>query len=306
MFMAGFADKSITQLEQEIHQLEETASRQQSSATSYERALRQSQARLAETERNQTLQQAHLRQLQSDAKSKSDSARNARQAAAWRREEVRRRIQEAEEESTQRAAQRRTFLQLHEFEIKALVERARQDPTVRDAFRSLKAGHWGNEELQRCQSTIWEVLSGACSKEMVAIATTVVDAWEVEEDDVVVVLVKSGDQGVVESPTFKVRAQGKLTPVSKLGKEAIPEGAQVNIERQQAAGTDSYLTSSQPTTMGERNRETSEQRHTSSPHSVSRIALSPAITLASLHWNVQPPRSTLKRPRIESGGDFFT
>ena len=268
--------------------------------------MRQSQARLAETERNQTLQQAHLRQLQSDASIKSESARNAREAAAWRREEVRRRIQEAEEESAQRAAQRRTFLQLQDFEIKALAERARQDPTIRGAFRSLKAGYWGNEELQRCQSTIWEVLSGACSKEMVAIATRVVDAWEVEEDDVVVVSVKSRDQGVMELPTFKVRAQGKLTPMSKLGKEAMSEGAQVNIERQSAAGTDHSLTSSPPTTTGERNPEISEQRHNSSPHPVSRLALSPAITPASLHWNVQPPPSTSKRPRIESGGDFFT
>ena len=125
--MAGLTDKSFIQLEQEIHQLEEKASRQQSSAASYEQALRQSQNLLAEAERNRSLQQAHLRQLQSDIRLKRDSARNAREAAASRKLELQRRLAMEAEEKARLRERRCELLQLQDIDICVLIEKAQRD-----------------------------------------------------------------------------------------------------------------------------------------------------------------------------------
>ena len=303
--MAAHAEKTTAQLQQEIMQLEEKASKQQKTATSYEQALRHSEERLVEAERHWSLQQAHLHQLRADVQIKSDSARDAFEAASARRKELDRRAEMAKEHA-RHTERRKDFLTLDDHEIGALALQAIQNPSIMRTYRNLVGPNWSIEDLQTCQSLIWQTVVGSDCEGVIRIIQRAIASIDAEDDDVVVVASTSNAGSAARSLLQRKSSTASTCPPARVKPPATSPYTMKPCS--QRAETPVSIMDDRPSRT---RHDSAPSPHLRSPRKdLKSVSPQPSIHSSvtsvdtSPRWDVLPP-SRSKRPRILNGGDFF-
>lgn len=290
-----YDSKSTEQLKRELLQLEQTIDLQQRAASSFQKAIEQSESQYVDAERQRITQQRHLQQLKSDLHSRSSRAEAARSEARIRKRELARR-QELEKRSFEREERRRAILSLEAYEVDAMVSIIEQDERSRVAFEHVAHRIASSRDLETCQAVIWQsILGPGHGEETSNIATRILDRLRNHTDNLII---------VGESSSKPPAPHRKERPWSSGGD---------TLARQQKEEPQSPnpIPSFSVTTPRTRSRFPSTSSHTRSQLSLSasprpRDTATPvSITVRSPgRYNVRPP-DTPERKHVTKGGDFF-